>query len=357
MDLVSIIIPVYNVEKYLSECLQSICSQTYSNLEIILVDDGSTDSSGRICDDYQRYDDRIKVIHKTNEGLGMARNTGLENATGDYILFCDSDDWIEKSMVSVLIHNAVRYKADMVCCGYNIYYSSNDIREKKACNTLLVVKGKKNILQQILYPMLGADAGENLDNRKSMSTCLNLYSKKIIDKNSLKFVSEREYLTEDLFFNISYLFHISKVVIIPDCLYFYRYNSSSLSHKYRPDKLELLKKMFEKISSLLEQLGIKQYCGYRIERSYLMRLRNHLLIISGSEFPKEEKVNLLKRIVNDAFVQKTLSNYPLNVPLRENIMVWLIQRRKYMLLGIYVKFQIYVIFLRDKRRYKLSNIL
>ena len=98
---ISIIVPIYNVEKYLSRCVDSILNQTFTDFELILVDDGSTDNSGKICDEYAEKDCRIKVIHKDNWGVSSARNVGLENSVGEYIMFCDSDDFVEKNAVSV----------------------------------------------------------------------------------------------------------------------------------------------------------------------------------------------------------------------------------------------------------------
>ncbi len=111
-ELISIIVPVYNVEKYLPACLDSLVGQTYRNLEIILVDDGSTDGSGKICDEYAKRDARIRVIHKENAGVAMARNSGLDRATGAYVSFADSDDWLEKNTYQVLYRGLKRYQAD-----------------------------------------------------------------------------------------------------------------------------------------------------------------------------------------------------------------------------------------------------
>lgn len=113
---ISVIIPVYNTEEYLEKCLDSVLNQSYENLEILIVDDGSTDSSGMICDEYAQKDCRIKVIHKTNGGQGTARNAALDIASGDYIAFVDSDDWIEKDMYMTLYTNAVKYQADISTC-------------------------------------------------------------------------------------------------------------------------------------------------------------------------------------------------------------------------------------------------
>ena len=110
---ISVVIPIYNVEKYIERCIDSVLNQTYMNLEIILVDDGSPDRCGEICDNYAQIDKRIRVIHKENGGLSSARNAGLRIATGDYISFVDSDDWIEPHMYETLLKNAINYKAQI----------------------------------------------------------------------------------------------------------------------------------------------------------------------------------------------------------------------------------------------------
>ncbi len=115
--LVSVIVPVYNVEQYIEKCLDSICGQDYANLQIILVDDGSTDASGAICDRYADRDGRIQVIHQKNGGLSAARNAGMDRAEGDYLVFVDSDDWIERDMVSYMVHRIEKEEAQMAICG------------------------------------------------------------------------------------------------------------------------------------------------------------------------------------------------------------------------------------------------
>lgn len=124
---ISIIVPIYNVEVYLRKCLDSIVNQTYKNLEIILVDDGSLDNCGRICDEYATNDERIKVIHKQNGGVSSARNAGLEIATGEYIGWVDSDDWIELDMFEYLVKNAQTYKADITVCSRIEQYETKSI--------------------------------------------------------------------------------------------------------------------------------------------------------------------------------------------------------------------------------------
>lgn len=123
--MITVIVPVYNVEKYLSKCIESIINQTYSDLEIILIDDGSTDRSGEICDEYQKKDNRIKVIHKKNGGLSDARNWGLNIATGKYIAFLDSDDWIDKDLYKQLYNLINKYNSDIAICNFKNAYSED----------------------------------------------------------------------------------------------------------------------------------------------------------------------------------------------------------------------------------------
>lgn len=123
-ELVSVIIPIYNVQPYLKRCVDSICGQTYTNIEIILIDDGSPDGCWKICDDYKTKDSRIVVIHQQNQGLSGARNSGINIAKGRYICFVDSDDYIEENMVEVLYSNIKEYKADISCCGHKDIYDS-----------------------------------------------------------------------------------------------------------------------------------------------------------------------------------------------------------------------------------------
>ena len=127
-DLVSVIVPVYNVEKYLNRCIDSIINQTYSQLEIILVDDGSTDESPAICDEYAKKDKRIKVIHKKNRGLSDARNCGLDNSAGNYICFIDSDDYVDTNMIEYMHKSLSKNNSDIVICDYIIFDENNEIK-------------------------------------------------------------------------------------------------------------------------------------------------------------------------------------------------------------------------------------
>ena len=130
---ISVIIPVYKVEEYLPRCLDSVINQTYKNLEIILVDDGSPDKSGEICDKYAALDERIKVIHQENRGLPEARNSGMDIATGDYIACVDSDDWLETDMYSCLVQQMIENNTDVVYCGFYLEKETSEVRTLPTC--------------------------------------------------------------------------------------------------------------------------------------------------------------------------------------------------------------------------------
>ena len=141
--LVSIIVPVYKTEKYLSKCMDSILRQDYQNIEIILIDDGSPDNSGQICDEYEKKDNRIKAIHQKNTGLSGTRNLGIDTSKGDYIMFIDSDDYIDESMVSYLMGKLTETDADIAMCDYYDVIDGKRIKNNYPVNEFTVNDNSK----------------------------------------------------------------------------------------------------------------------------------------------------------------------------------------------------------------------
>lgn len=187
MPKISVIVAVYNVAPYLKKCVDSIINQTFTDIEIILVDDGSTDESGTICDQYSQRDRRIKVIHKTNGGLSDARNAGLDICKGDFIGFVDGDDYIDDDMYEVLYNNALRYKADIsMCCDRRVPYHSGDYNFKD--NKVLVWKDKEEMIRQIF-----------LSRRTVVAVCLKIFHRKIFSqlRFPLRLTTEDAYIVLD----------------------------------------------------------------------------------------------------------------------------------------------------------------
>lgn len=150
MNKISVIIPVYNVEPYIRKCLGSVISQTYKNLEILIIDDGSSDNSGKICDDYAEKDNRIRVFHKSNGGVSSAKNTGLENMTGQYVGFVDSDDWIEPDMYEALHKAIIDYN---VCIGVTSYFKDAGAESEPMMNNKPIPRGVIETVDMALYPL------------------------------------------------------------------------------------------------------------------------------------------------------------------------------------------------------------
>lgn len=253
--LISVIIPCYNVEKYLDRCLKSIVHQTYRNLEIILVDDGSPDSSGIICDRWADKDNRIIVIHKENGGLGFARNSGIKIAKGEYIAFVDSDDYIDITMYEKLIATANNTNSDVVYCGIFREQSNGKIIRQSDFNTQMTFEKKDLIeLSQGFFKPTSLTP-----QMLSMSVWHSIYKHNIIQT---KFYSEREVGSEDLHFQISAVLRAQRVTFIPDCLYYYCYNGESLSHSFLFDKFRRYKVLTNYVNNIFSSIGIKGQAEY-----------------------------------------------------------------------------------------------
>ena len=225
MPLISVIVPVYNVEKYLDRCVQSIVEQTYSNLEIILVDDGSPDNCGAMCDAWAKKDSRIKVIHQKNGGSAQARNVGLDCTTGDYIGFVDSDDFIHPEMYTRLHETILAKHSDVVECNYETVSSDSVLQTE--CNQ-----------QQEVVLNTEAALRANIQDKICRQLVWNkLYCKFVVD--NVRFTEGR--FIDDEFFTYKALGNAKKVVVIPDKLYCYRQQLDSVMHQtYSLKRLDAL---------------------------------------------------------------------------------------------------------------------
>ena len=219
--LLSIIIPVYKVEKYLDRCLKTVTNQTYKNLEIILVDDGSPDNCPKMCDDWAKKDKRIRVFHKQNGGVSSARNLGIENATGDYLTFIDSDDTIELETYEKCILE-LKNNIDTVFFKMNRVHGDETIEKYNEYNLNLLKKNKNNICP-FYYRK---DGSSNIPN--IMGSCSRvIFNNKVIKENDLTF-NQKIYYQEDKEFLLRYLLYCNKVSVLDEYLYnYYLYDTSS----------------------------------------------------------------------------------------------------------------------------------
>ena len=280
--LVSIIIPVYNVELLIKDCLESVLNQTYKNIEIILIDDGSKDKSGLICDEYAKKDDRIIVIHKNNEGVSVARNIGIDKSKGDYICFIDSDDYISKYMVEHMLKKIEEEDSDIVVC--NFVEEKNNKIIKKYYVDKDMIDTKKNFMRYIAF--------------KCTWQCMiwnKMYKKTAI--GDIRFKAGTK-IAEDYLFLMEVLDrNVKKISYIDEVLYYYvRWDLSTLYTINIYDKYESIG-AYIKISNILKQNGIEEYvllqnkiiCQYIIYSSILGKKDEKL-----EQFCKSCKKQILK---------------------------------------------------------------
>lgn len=307
MKTVSIIVPVYNTEKYLRRCVDSVISQSYSELDIILVDDGSTDNSAEMCDKYAQEDSRIRVIHKQNAGLGMARNSGLDAANGDYVAFIDSDDWIELDHIENLVREITETEADLAIG--TLRESDGEGNEKKRGSYIKkgIYEGIK-LKEGLLYPMIGPSPEFGDDVQIESSSCTNLYSMDIIRENGLRYQSEREAVAEDVFFNIAFLGHARRVVVTEESGYLYYYNGASISRKYDKKRFDRTIEFYRRLSNAAEQYGADVM---RARRSFLMKIRIAIRLVALSSMKKKEKIAVIGDILKHETVEECISSYPI----------------------------------------------
>lgn len=221
-NLISVIVPVYNAEKYLGKCIESIINQTYKDIEIILVNDGSKDDSLSVCNDYAKIDSRIRVVDIDNSGVSCARNTGIFYATGKYIQFVDSDDYINLDMTEKLFNAAQEHDVDLVVCGYNTIVNGECTKNQIISSYLNKALTEKDVNVTDLF------------NTSFFNSPWNKLYKKALITSEFK---EDFKIGEDLLFNLDYLQNIDKFSVLDECLYNYVVNKSSATNVISADKI------------------------------------------------------------------------------------------------------------------------
>lgn len=302
---ISIVVPVYNVEKYIHRCMNSLLAQTLNDIEIILIDDGSPDGCPQICDDYAKQDSRVKVIHKKNGGLGYARNSGITAATGSYIAFVDSDDYVHEKMYETLYNNACEKNYDVVYCGLRREIA-NGIYINRACVTAPASFIGKNEVINVMLDFIASAPNVAEERKYEMSVWHSIYKNDIIQQHQLSFYSEREYASEDLPFQVDFLKHAHSVLFIPDIFYTYCFNEGSLTTTFSNEKYPRFKKLYQ-----LLQRQAKDYdkdC-LRVNRFFIGYARSHIFNIVAAQISAKEKFNLIAEICEDAIWDKIGSEY------------------------------------------------
>lgn len=250
--LISVIIPIYNVERYLNECLNTVVNQTYSNLEIILVDDGSTDNSPLICDEYASMDNRIKVIHQKNMGLVRARKSGISVATGDIATYVDSDDWIDLNMYEVMVGEMVKSEADIVTSGLMREYGKHFISDKEVIKPG-VYSGDK--LEKVIKSNL-IDEEKFFRSNVSIHIYNKLFERELLLKNEL-LITDDISVGEDAACVYPCILDANKITVIDQCFYHYRIRNNSIMGQSNAADLMGIKKLYQYLYQRFDNYPIR----------------------------------------------------------------------------------------------------
>ena len=323
-ELISVIVPIYNVEKQLKRCINSIINQTYKNIQILLIDDGSKDSSGKICDDFSKYDTRIVVLHQDNVGVSAARNKGIELAKGRYICFIDSDDYIEKNYIEELYQLMRDEKIDLGICDLNYKYTN-----KEDCWSTVGEKtiNLKNVSEEIFLEL----------NEKYLiyGPYNKIFKSSIIKKQKIKFIKEMSY-GEDLIFNLSYLQYVKIIKTTNQTRYNYIADiDNSLANKYRADRFKTGKIIFEELYKFFEINGMlseksKKYLYGRIFDDAYNNICECVKNQSCKESLKEIKKILFDQKIKESYAYIDNRKYSANL-------IKLMHHKKIVIIYIYIK--------------------
>lgn len=327
---VSIIIPAYNEEKRIGKCIESLQNQTLKEIEIIIIDDGSKDNTFNVCNQYAKNDSRIKIIKKNNEGQGIARNIGINQAKGKYVGFVDADDYVEKTMYQKLYEKCEKYNADTCMMIY---------RSNGSCFKGKEIFQDEEVKEIIILDMLGSKA-EDVEERKiGISACTKIYKLDIIKNNQIKFISERTVFSEDTTFNIEFLMHSNKVALLNEKLYIYVNNEESYTHRYNVGYLERVKNMYDYIVNNLYKNNMNDREYLYFTKTITIQLINcvmqEVLYFNGNY---KDKKNNIELICKDDFVQKLLSEFPYKkLPLQKRVLIDCIYKKRTICIYFLVK--------------------
>ena len=294
--LVTVVVPIYNVEKYLDACIESVVGQTYRNLEVILVDDGATDSCPKKCDAWAARDGRIKVVHKRNQGLGMARNSGLEAASGKYICFFDSDDYVDADAVECLVEHAEHTGADVVVSGIRQVLDDGTVLNECVPRCPKESYEGMEVQSEFLPFLVALDPRTGEDWGLMASACCSFYRLAALEKCGFRFVSERDIISEDVYSLLGLYRYVQRVSVIGRAFYNYRVNDASLTRTYNPQRLERIAHFYRASRELANECGYSEEVIERLAVPYLNFVIAALKQLAAADEPRRKKIAQVNKL-------------------------------------------------------------
>jgi len=315
---ISFVIPVYNVEAYLPQCIESCLNQTLKDIEIILVDDGSPDNSGRICDEYSIIDNRIIVIHQSNQGLSSARNVGTKKAKAKYIMYLDSDDWIDRDTCEEVFGAVVEDQADIIMWGYRKEYPNKSVDIRLFENNRVFEGDSKKWLHRRLIGMLGHELRNPVKTDAYNSAWGKLYRKSIIEDYNIAFIDTKEVGSEDVLFNIEILWYAQKVIYINRLFNHYRQdNPNALTKNHKSSLFPRFLNLFSQIESFIKKKNLSEDYMQALANRIALSIINNALSISNNRNTERLKTKvflinyiLSHKIYREAIRKLDLKQFP-----------------------------------------------
>lgn len=305
-EVVSIIVPIYKVEQYLERCLTSLVTQSYQNLEIILVDDGSPDKCPEMCENWARLDRRIRVVHKENQGLGMARNTGIEYATGEYICYFDSDDYIAKNTIELAYNALKQNNADLAIFGnYRVFLDGSTSR---FCAELRkTVYSGEEIINELLPWLIQSNRRKEPACPFAFSAWSGVLRRSVLEDYRILFQSEREIISEDTLYLLQLYSKLHTVVLLPKPLYYYCVNQSSLTKTYQKERQQKNNAFLLHAKEMVAQFGYGEEVWIRLNMLYHGFSLEAMKHIIRMPLPYRDKRKLLHSFFTDRDLNESIT--------------------------------------------------
>ena len=331
MAKISIIVPVYNVEQYLEKSLNSFVHQTFEDIEIIVVDDGSPDNSHLIYNKFAEKDSRIKIIKKENAGVSEARNTGLAAATGEFIMFADSDDWMELNCCEAMFNEQKRTGADLVLA--DVIVVTNGVAKRIHIFGKPFVTEDKDFIKQYQKTCIGYSynplpAGK-WKNPGMGSPWNKLFKRSIIEDNNLRFDPYVKGIYDDNLFTLHYLMHVNKLAYIQTPVYDFRLVEGSITQSYKANTLDINRRIFERINDFIDETGDRDFFEEALYVYVIRRFSKSLNVYffaNNNPMPLEKKYNELKETINTEPYRTAIQKVKLDKLLNNHKIVTIVAR-------------------------------
>lgn len=307
---VSVVVPMYNVEKYIEKCINSLLNQTLSDLEIILVDDGSPDKAGAIAEAYASKYEHVKVIHQKNAGLGPARNSGIQASTGEYVGFVDGDDWVRPSMFRSLYEAGASYGADIVCGGHCTY--CDEMVSGEFIHPLAGVYLNEFFeIQKMRKNLYGHKPGDKETASFPVTVWTNIYKREFITNNRIIF---SDLLSEDTIFNLNAFAKAKSILFTNDADYCYRKDGqSSITNSFSPRALQRSEQFIYALDTLArgEADSDTDECQMRVNYAAVEYSRLYIALVLRSNLSVSKKVDELRKLVNSRMFTDYANEFPI----------------------------------------------